>query len=334
MNIKHSYLGIFIVLFLTIEVSAQKNSTNIVEKMYEEYEQEYHRKLIFNHDERIYYISDTIPEAEKEKIKILIVEKKPNYTEIVGLQEFVNLEVLIIRGSFESLPKEVGELRKLRQLTLNGIAAFELDEFFKELKLLPDLRELYLHNLSISELPVSVYELSNLEKLKISDCNNIVSVSEKIDNLENLFYLEVWNTSIIEFPKVKFKNLKALVIGDNAQMKTPDFDSNFNNIEYLVLSNIKLSTKNIKEISIISSLKCIKIFYCNLTRFPYCLSSCPNLSLLMLNFNNIRRISKSLKNFNSLEHLSLQSNPISKNHKMMTQLYNKYNFSISFSILP
>jgi hypothetical protein len=116
MKFKQLYFTIFIVFFLAIKAHPQNEKRNVLGKMYEEYEQDYRSKLIFNHGNRDYDISDTISESEKGKIKILTIDKRPDYTEITDLHEFVNVEALTIRGRFEYLPLEIGQLKKLKQL--------------------------------------------------------------------------------------------------------------------------------------------------------------------------------------------------------------------------
>jgi Leucine-rich repeat (LRR) protein len=217
---------------------------------------------------------------------------------------------------------------------LIDINALNLEEFFKALSQLPKLKELYLYDLKVNELPLSFYDLCGIEKIKIYDCIHLVTVTDKISSLKNLIYFEIWNTSVTAFPKICTSNLKSLIIGKNGNMKMPIFDSKFYNIEYLVISNMDLNRKTINEISRIKSLRTIKLFNCNLRRFPYCLSKCPNLALLMLSGNNIKRISKSLKNFESLEELDLDLNPLAQHLKKMLHLGSKYEFSITFSLLP
>jgi Leucine-rich repeat (LRR) protein/gamma-glutamylcyclotransferase (GGCT)/AIG2-like uncharacterized protein YtfP len=114
-----------------------------------------------------------------------------------------NLEVLSLDGSFKEFPKEIGKLRNLEELEISGnlkrveieklsklrkLEIVEVEEFPREIGNLKELEELRIYG-RFEKVPKEIEKLSKLRKLDIS--GNFREFPKEIENLRNLEELEI-----------------------------------------------------------------------------------------------------------------------------------------------
>ncbi|ORX80363.1 L domain-like protein [Anaeromyces robustus] len=113
----------------------------------------------------------------------------------------------------KEFPKEITEFTNLEKLIIEGNAITELP---KEIVNLKNLKELSLITVGMNEFPKEITELTNLEKLVVVD-NDITELPEEIVNLKNLKILDLNDDLLNIFPKqiAKLENLEELYLQYN-----------------------------------------------------------------------------------------------------------------------
>ena len=114
-----------------------------------------------------------------------------------------------------------------------------LDNFDK----LQSLTELTIEVCYITEVPETIYNLINLQKLNLRE-NDISAISENIGNLTNLLELDLCHNHISELPKniKKLTNLEQLRLSCNEFTKIPELESA--KITSLIMCRNKISEIN------------------------------------------------------------------------------------------
>jgi Leucine-rich repeat (LRR) protein len=255
-----------IILFfcVVISVTAQKNKEfNTFKDAYLDPENVYSLRICSN---------ITTPSSEFEKLYLLknlrsleiceyFIENTIFIKSICSLQNLEQLQLpLLVKNT--SLPKELNNLKKLKELVIN-LRSF--NSFPEEILELKSLETLHLREINFSEITADLSQLNQLKRLVIErgDLKSIPKSVFKLKNLEELIFLDGVDKIPIEISQLQ--NLKILKLAGNNENKVDVAYNLSNSIEYLQLSYF-----NLKDISFVSNLKNIKTLSINtiLTTFP------------------------------------------------------------------
>lgn len=135
------------------------------------------------------YHYDKAPKTQKEKVQALYIDAK--FFDELGqlpaeLFEYTNVESLSIRGPLHKIPSAIGQLKKLKKLS---IVFLNSDGLTDAIATLPQLEELYIGvTAEPLQVPASLAQLSQLKQVTFRDCklNHIPEVLTQLPNLEQL----------------------------------------------------------------------------------------------------------------------------------------------------
>lgn len=139
---------------------------------------------------------------------------------------FVNLKSLTIHTDFDykyDLPKEIGQL--------------------------PKLKKLYFLNFPFSEIPEWLFTMTNLKSLMIRG-NYLTEIPDKITALKNLKYLRFENTDITTLPDCmkELTHLKSISLVANLKLTNINYNMLPPNLKYLSVSYSGVPEELKKEI--------------------------------------------------------------------------------------
>ncbi|CAI5931777.1 unnamed protein product [Closterium sp. NIES-65] len=105
-----------------------------------------------------------------------------------SLAQLASLTRLELKGCKNELPDGMGEMTNLQELYIHHCYSRELPEGMGEMT---NLQELYIHSCSyLKKLTEAVTSLGSLRVLRITECENLVSVPRRLDGLTSLTQLE------------------------------------------------------------------------------------------------------------------------------------------------
>jgi Leucine-rich repeat (LRR) protein len=153
------------------------------------------------------------------------------------------------REKFTELPKEIGNLTKLKFLELGHVVNCEMQflnsliELPKEIGKLTELTHLYIQSNRLTELPIEIGNLTRLKELKLG-FNQLITLPQEIGDLKQLEILTMWQNRITELPPEigNLKQLKGLSVWGNPLVKLPQEIVNLTELKELELGrNVQLS---------------------------------------------------------------------------------------------
>jgi protein phosphatase 1 regulatory subunit 7 len=166
--------------------------------------------------------------------ELIITETRTKAFNLAYLQDFKNLKFLIVAGHNKNIDA-IGELSSLEYLSFN----------------------------SLKKTPVPfVNKLKNLKTLKfiLGGRENILEIEE--NNIENLEI--VWVRGFNDLSNISnFRNLKTLLVEDNIQLPSIDFDEELPHLEDLKIINCK-TLSSLTGLERLPSLKQLRIYKTNL----------------------------------------------------------------------
>lgn len=163
----------------------------------------------------------------------------PVYFEKLVALEYLNLS----QNKFESLPRELGDIDKLKEIhfdnnsiqeidniglltaiqtiSLEGNLIYQIPVILQRLK---TLRKINFSNNKLLEFPIELCKIISIKSIDLSK-NAINYIPPEITNLENLAYLNLNNNALSKFPKEikELKNLRELHISENNFMLPPNY---------------------------------------------------------------------------------------------------------------
>jgi len=209
-----------------------------------------------------------ITNNEKTRIVTIISESMGQWTDLLKSlpPEIGNLSELILLilpngGSIQSIPAEIGRLKKLTSLILNG---------FK-----------------ITSIPIQLTQLNNLTCLDLN-FNPVNSIPKEIKNLTNLRFLGFAynNISIIPQEILNLINLDSLDLSYNKLTSIPSNIGKLSNLEFFNLGSNQLTLLP-SEIGSLKNLKALNLVYNNLTDLPSTIINLTNIKNLNINSNKL-----------------------------------------------
>ncbi|XP_019071940.2 disease resistance protein RUN1 isoform X1 [Vitis vinifera] len=243
-----------------------------------------------------------------------------------------NLKMLDLRETgIEELTSSIGRLKALQRLDLSGCKSLRsLSESIcnlssletlivrgcSNLKRFPQIKDdmenlkmLDLRETGIEELTSSIGRLKALQRLDLSGCKSLRSLSESICNLSSLETLIVRGCSNLKrFPQIKddMENLKRLDFRETSIEELPSLIGRQKALQHLDLSSCKNLRSLSESIFNLSFLETLIVQGCsNLKRFPEIKDDMENLKRLDLREICIEELTSSIGRLKALQHLDL-----------------------------
>ena len=234
-------------------------------------------------------------------IRKLVIEA-PSVTELpINIGKLTNLELLMISMPIYTLPKEIKNLKNLKELGIYGYEYFteEVETLVipPTIGQLDKLEKLYLHGVNIKQLPAQIGKLQNLKTLSLHE-NEITEIPPTIEGLKNLEELQLMDNLIEELPSQ---------IGELSQLRKI----------YMKNNKLKKISKNIGNLT---KLEYLGLNHNNLNQLPKEIGNLINLKTLLINDNNIKEIPETIGKLEKLRNLSLGNNDIEQLPPILNQL--------------
>ncbi|KAM5552847.1 disease resistance protein RPV1-like [Rosa sericea] len=213
-------------------------------------------------------------EVGKEMASLRILDLSHNCIKELhpSIRNLIGLEELILRNcqNLTTLPHSIYELRNLRVLDVNDCP--KLAAFPEILIKMDSLRELFLSGSVIRELGESIGNLIGLEKMELSDCQNLTTLPRSIYELRNLQFLDATNCpKLAAFPEIPIKMdfLRELYLGGSDVRELEESFGNLIGLEWLSLRDCKNLATLPCNIYGLQNLKMFELTNCSkLVRFP------------------------------------------------------------------
>ncbi|XP_040567192.1 uncharacterized protein [Lepeophtheirus salmonis] len=210
--------------------------------------------VLHNHFEE----EDASPESSKLITRLLAYNNLLEYLP-QSIFKLENLMVLDVSNNYlTDLPNSITSLLNLSSLNLKN-NCLTVNSFPKNLNDLKSLRDLNLSANRLEEIPHQIYELKNLRNLSLGG-NSVIELSKDIGELVRLRFLYLGGNLITELPKEisKLRHLHALILCSNSLSFLPDGICSLSKLESLQLHSNKLTTlpigliklKGLKELSL------------------------------------------------------------------------------------
>lgn len=194
-----------------------------------------------------------------------------------------------------------------------------------QIGLLSGLKELYLNNNLIAEIPDEIGNVKSLQliSLRHSEASSakvkLSKLPASVDKLSNLQHLDLHNNSIQNLPGdfAKLSNLKHLDLGWNQLEGFPKEILSLTKLEYLnlALNNVVEIPEEIGKLSALKYLDASGNFFVNykmkIKVIPATLGNCIYLESLILRDNVIEELPSEIGNLKQLEILDLKDNLLS-----------------------
>jgi internalin A len=226
------------------------------------------------------------------------------------------------------------EQAKAENWTVLNLRGKELTEIPLEIFQLSQLTKLDLSFNQITEIPDEITALSNLQELYLLR-NQITEIPDVIATLSNLQQLNLWNNKITKVPDViaALSNLQKLDLVSNQITEIPDV---IIRLIYLKIIDIKNNPIDfmIKVLLLIEDVKTRKSteLYLNdqgLTGIPPEIFQLSNLQGIVLGYNKITEIPDAISTLSNLKFLSLVGNQITKIPDAIAALSNLQTLDLS-----
>ncbi|HEY6329573.1 MAG TPA: COR domain-containing protein, partial [Blastocatellia bacterium] len=213
-------------------------------------------------------------------------------------------------------------------------------------------RKLSLADKGLSELPDSLFELSQLERLSLSG-NQLTELPESIGQLKGLEALDVSSNRLVSLPESigELTALRNLNLADNQLREVPDsvgalialrslfiYNNNLRRLPYGIGRCIALHTLHIAgnhldslpdSIGDLKSLKTLGVSHNELREVPASIGSLKSLSRLNLNYNPLTELPASVTSLESLTSLYVESTQIRELPKAICKLISLRVLSVS-----
>jgi leucine-rich repeat protein SHOC2 len=187
-----------------------------------------------------------------------------------------------------------------------------LDRIFRDLAELSEPFSLDLSNLQLGEIPESVCNLRQIDRLNLFN-NKLTELPNEFGNLSNLTHLDLRYNRLRKLPDslTKLNKLITLDLYYNQLTELPIGIGNLVNLVELNLYSNKIS-KLPASIGNLSQLKVLDLTYNELIELPIDIGKASELTELRLCSNRLIKLPDSLGNLDKLRKLNLWSNQLSE----------------------
>ncbi|MCW5313216.1 GTP-binding protein [Nostoc sp. KVJ3] len=201
-------------------------------------------------------------------------------------------------------------------------------------------RELDLSGQELTELPVEIGKLQQLESLilgkkiegyegvggrvleKVSG-NNLKTLPLELLGLPNLRKLDISGNPLESIPDVvtQILHLEELILIRVELTEIPDAIANLTNLTQLILSGNQI-TQIPEAIANLTNLTALSLLNNQITQIPEAIANLTNLTMLFLHNNQITQIPEAITNLTNLTNLDLSNNQITQIPEAITNLTN------------
>mgnify|MGYP000580847383 CR=1 FL=1 len=159
-----------------------------------------------------------LPSLESLELKFVnSMDVKKEFQKLAYLPRLKSLQLDVEEGIEGLSNNRINGFKSLKELditALGGNQTLDMANVLNSFSLVKSLEKLSLSRFKETQLPLELFQYSNLKTLKISSCD-ISSISSKIVLLTNLEELKFWYVPIKSLPKslLKIPNLKGIYLG-------------------------------------------------------------------------------------------------------------------------
>jgi Leucine-rich repeat (LRR) protein len=221
------------------------------------------------------------------------------------LNQVPNLHLFLRDNHLKEIPPEIGKLRNLEWLNLEGNLIERLPRDIGELN---KLQGLYLAKNRLKFLPSTVGNLKALKKLDIS-VNRLEILPETLGQLKNLNYLNVSKNELRTLPKTlpQLTKLVDLDLSQNQLIRLPD------EISRLPVERLTVADNQLKSLpSTIGHMKCLSFDASRnqLKALPPEMANMSKVQDLYLNHNELTIVPEFIDQMATLKEIQLYGNPL------------------------
>lgn len=232
--------------------------------------------------------SGIVPKVKmlREEVKKRVQAAKQNHSEVLDLSDC----------GLSAIPAQVMQMTFLKKLVLGR--RYKSEEDFR-------------HRNYLTDLPVTISKLSNLQHLDVTG-NALSSLPESIGELTQLQSINLSQNQFRRVPKVLEKlqfNLKALNLTENILDDLPDNFSALKNLEKLNLSNNEFEVFP-AVLGSLQQLRTLVFTYNKLENLPDEVGNMPLLQSLNLSNNNLKTLPKALAKLTNVKYLNVSNNDL------------------------
>ena len=175
-----------------------------------------------------------------------------------------------------------------------------------------DIKELYLHNNQLTELPREIGNLTQLTCLYLYD-NQLTQLPREIGNLTQLTELDLFDNELTQLPREigQLTQLTHLSLFNNQLTELPSEIGQLTQLTWLDLSNNQL-TQLPREIGNLTQLTCLSLNDNQLTQLPSEIGQLTQLTELYLSSNKLTQLPSEIGNLMQLTWLSLNVNQLTQ----------------------
>ncbi|EMP82261.1 WGR domain protein [Leptospira santarosai str. CBC1531] len=287
----------------------------------------YYLMFAYYHDEESTVIFDSsgkirnslYPELEKKSI------------DLSKLYDSENQSIYVDDRKLEEIPDEIGNYQDLETLTLYTNVS-KLPDTIGTLK---NLKKLSISSKKLTEFPIEICKLINLEYLYVRSDKKINKLPEEIGNLVNLNHLNLCMNKLKDLPKSiqKLTLLKQLNLGENKFETIPTALFGMNSIEELDIRNNPF--KNLDGIGNMAGLKNVQLYSVGIQELTPEIGQLKNCRYLYLTEANVEEVPKEIGDMDSMYSLTISKTKLRslpdtigklKNCKSLDIQYNQIEF--------
>ncbi|KAF0196860.1 MAG: hypothetical protein FD166_2138 [Bacteroidetes bacterium] len=242
---------------------------------------------------------------------------------------------------FEKIPRQIKEFRNIKEINIESCYKIDIENAIKQISILESLEyisffdngfteyplslgnltqinKLWISGDSIKTLPSSIINLNSLVELNITECPNLQldTLFSMISRLKNLRELDLSENGLSDLPMslTKLTQLKELWLDDNTFTSIPESVKSLSNLEYLRFFSNNIDSLNITS-GDLKSLKGIDLCYNKFDTFPMELTNLNNLESVVMWYNEISKLPEDIARLKNLKRLNLQHNNLDEQQK-------------------
>ena len=117
------------------------------------------------------------------------------------LGQYKNMTTLCLGGNFTTLPESVGELENLKAVSFEYCKELDLNQALSVLANCPNLENLNLSSMGLTELPANIGDLTMLKNIRLTN-NPLTTLPESFYSLANLTHLRLGSNEGMDYDAV------------------------------------------------------------------------------------------------------------------------------------
>ncbi len=251
-------------------------------------------------------ISDSISEIE-----LIGYEKIPRQ-----LKKFKLVKELSIENCPDiDLKRTIKKIAKNKSIEKLSFFSNQQTEYPDNIRILQNLKSLWISGDSIKKVPTSIAELINLKELIITECENIDSyiLFETIKNIKSLRELDLSDNNFKSIPEniKKLNQLKELWLDGNGLTEISNEIKSLQNLENLRMFNNRIEHLDFTKNDLIN-LKNIDLCYNKFEMLPIELANLPSLERVTMWHSEISEIPMDIEKLINIKFLNISNNKLTE----------------------